>query len=176
MRGVLCIGCLPLCLKLASKSATQPIAQHQSNVFDGNDVLHGCHVHSLFCISGKICQPKDIVCACSGSDSIEAYVSPAMLQDPWAKLMQQHLHHMADSEPVPANAPEHNSSLNGQPGQSLADVFAAAEMVRFCIDAPASRCHAVAACKLHWPLLNVLLDECHNPADRPVCRDSCSLT
>ncbi|KAL0038790.1 hypothetical protein WJX79_008012 [Trebouxia sp. C0005] len=70
----------------------------------------------------------------SGSDSIEAYVSPAMLQDPWAKLMQQHLHHMADSEPVPANAPEHNSSLNGQPGQSLADVFAAAEMEAQAID------------------------------------------
>jgi hypothetical protein len=71
------------------------------------------------------------VCACSGSDSIEAYVSPAMLQDPWAKLMQQHLQHMAESEPVPADALEHNASVNSQPGQSLADVFAAAELVRF---------------------------------------------
>ncbi len=78
-----------------------------------------------------MCQSQDIVCACSGSVSIEAYVSPAMLQDPWAKLMQQHLQHMAESEPVPADALEHHGSDNGQPGQSLADVFAAAELVRF---------------------------------------------
>ncbi|KAL0051142.1 hypothetical protein WJX82_002671 [Trebouxia sp. C0006] len=70
----------------------------------------------------------------SGSDSIEAYVSPAMLQDPWAKLMQQHLHHMAESEPVPADALEHNASVSGQPGQSLADVFAAAELEAQAID------------------------------------------
>lgn len=70
----------------------------------------------------------------SGSDSIEAYVSPAMLQDPWVKLMQQHLHHMAESEPVPADALEHNASISGHSGQSLADVFAAAELEAQAID------------------------------------------
>ncbi|DBA99999.1 TPA: hypothetical protein ACH3X1_013866 [Trebouxia sp. C0004] len=70
----------------------------------------------------------------SGSDSIEAYVSPAMLQDPWAKLMQQHLHHMAESEPVPADALEHTGSVNGQPGQSLAAIFAAAGLEAQAID------------------------------------------
>ncbi len=143
MRAVLCIGRLRPCLKLPSNSGTQPVAQHQNKLFEQNDLLPGYQLHPLFCFSAKMCQPQDTVCACSGSDSIEAYVSPAMLQDPWAKLMQQHLHHMAESEPVPADALEHNGSVNGQPGQSLADVFAAAELVRFCIDTPAFLCFAV---------------------------------
>jgi len=145
----------------------------QSKLFDESSVLHGYQVHSVSCVSVTICQPQDIVCACSGSDSIEAYVSPAMLQDPWAKLMQQHLHHMAESEPVPADALEHNASVSGQPGQSLADVFAAAELVRFRIDASAFFfcCHAIAACKLHWPTSGD-----HDPTDLPICKDSCSLT
>ena len=108
-------------------------------------MMYCYQVHSLSCVSVKMCQPQDIVCACSGSDSIEAYVSPAMLQDPWTKLMQQHLNHMAESEAMPADALEHNGSVNGQPGQSLADVFAAAEMVRFCTNAPAPLCFCHAS-------------------------------
>ena len=77
-----------------------------------------------------------------------------MLQDPWVKLMQQHLHHMAESEPVPADALEHNASISGHSGQSLADVFAAAELVRFCVEAPTSLCLA-AMQLLHASLADV---------------------
>ncbi len=52
---------------------------------------------------------------------------------------------MAESEAMPADALEHNGSVNGQPGQSLADVFAAAEMVRFCTNAPAPLCFCHAS-------------------------------
>lgn len=66
-------------------------------------------------------------------DSIEAYVSPAMLQDPWAALMKQHLgqhEQQAAIKPLPAHAVD---SINAGQGHSLSDAFAAAEQVCCCL-------------------------------------------
>ena len=79
--------------------------------------------------------PRWKVC-CRGrgeQDSIEAYVSSAMLQDPWAALMKQDLsqqEQQAAIKPLPAHAVD---SINAGQGHSLSDAFAAAEQVCCCL-------------------------------------------
>lgn len=69
--------------------------------------------------------------ACRGAgsnDNIEAYVSPAMLQDPWASLMKQH----QQAAPVEqARAPVHDTgSLGNTAAHSMSDVFDSVEQVK----------------------------------------------
>ena len=71
-----------------------------------------------------------LLCACRGavsSDDIEAYVSPAMLQDPWVGLMKQH------QQPAPAEQPKPSAddtgTLKGASGHSMSDMFDAVEEV-----------------------------------------------
>ena len=66
-------------------------------------------------------------CTRSGSPSIDAYVSHAMLQDPWACLMQQYQEDV--QTPSPANNPAPSSSVKAGPSGSLSDLFDAAEQV-----------------------------------------------
>ena len=93
-------------------------------------------------------------CACRGSggnDNIEAYVSPAMLQDPWAGLMKQYEQPAAAEQPKPPVAEEVALSTPATAGQSMSDVFDAVEQVRHyfsphcnCITrCPVAKCGAV---------------------------------
>lgn len=52
-----------------------------------------------------------------------------MLQDPWAGLMQQHLQQAELQEAAPPDAVAPAGPSNAGPRHSLADVFAAAELV-----------------------------------------------
>lgn len=72
-------------------------------------------------------------CACRGAgcnDNIEAYVSPAMLQDPWAVLMKQHQPAAAAEQPKPP-VEEGTSTTPAVAGQSMSDVFDAVEQVKY---------------------------------------------
>lgn len=71
-----------------------------------------------------------LCCACRGSgscDNIEAYVSPAMLQDPWAGLMKQH----QQSAPAEQTKPlvDDTGTLQSAAGHSMSDMFDAVEQV-----------------------------------------------
>ena len=71
-------------------------------------------------------------CACRGagsSDNIEAYVSPAMLQDPWAGLMKQHQQAADVEQPKPSVADSGTLGNSGTAGQSMSDMFDAVEQV-----------------------------------------------
>ena len=61
-------------------------------------------------------------------DDIEAYVSPAMLQDPWAHLMKQYLGQQQQqaSDAVAAHPVDR---VNAGTGSSLSDAFEAVEQV-----------------------------------------------
>lgn len=72
-----------------------------------------------------------LLCACRGAgagDNIEAYVSPAMLQDPWASLMKQ----FQQSAPVelPKLAIDNTATLGSSAGHSMSDMFDAVEQVK----------------------------------------------
>ena len=65
-----------------------------------------------------------------GNDNIDAYVSPAMLQDPLAGLMKQYEHPPAAQQPKPPLDEEVALSTPATAGQSMSDVFDAVEQVK----------------------------------------------
>ncbi|KAL3138395.1 hypothetical protein ABBQ32_006196 [Trebouxia sp. C0010 RCD-2024] len=62
-----------------------------------------------------------------GHDNIEAYVSQAMLQDPWAVLMKQYQLAAAAEQRKPPVEDEGTSTTPAAAGQSISDVFDAVE-------------------------------------------------
>lgn len=87
-------------------------------------ILSNCQ--SCICAERKVFV---LLCRTAGSnDNIEAYVSPAMLQDPWAGLMQQYRQVPAVQQLDPST--DHPGSIdNAAAKQSMSDVFDAAEQV-----------------------------------------------
>lgn len=73
---------------------------------------------------------KAVVYSCRGagsSDNIEAYVSPGMLQDPWAGLMQQYQQSAPAERPKPLA--DDKRTLGSAAGHSMSDMFDAVEQV-----------------------------------------------
>lgn len=77
--------------------------------------------------------------ACRGAgsnDNIEAYVSPAMLQDPWAGLMKQHQPPAAVEQPQPPVNDAGTLTTPATARQSMSDMFDAVEQVKICLRPP----------------------------------------
>ena len=83
-----------------------------------------------------------------------------MLQDPWAGLMQQHLQQAEQQEAPPPDASAPAGPGNAGPGHSLADVFAAAELVSSAAPTPVDA-YRVAACKTQLISPDCRLDCCY---------------
>ena len=62
--------------------------------------------------------------------NIEAYANPAMLQDPWAALMQQYLQPTDPQQPDPSNETPSTEVKGSVTGRSMSEAFEAAEQVR----------------------------------------------